>query len=162
MIIYKQINKLRKKNGRTKSNLKLNKSIHSRRNSWLATDPYSEEFPFHSEIESLWNRWRVLSDGGMPKRWPWIRPMSLMVLGSNHPKFQQPEGQRQSQQICRPQHELPSSSPPPPEEHAQEQLKHGPSLTAAWWRLQSHPRLQAGPSSNLGGRHPQDDCWTQG
>ena len=41
---------------------------------------HSEAFPFQREIASRWNRWRVVSGGGIPRRCPWSRPMLLNVL----------------------------------------------------------------------------------
>ena len=35
--------------------------------------------PLHSRMASRWNRCRVASEGGVPRRWPWRRPMSLRV-----------------------------------------------------------------------------------
>ena len=35
----------------------------------------SVAFPLHRQIAHLWNRWRVVSDGGTPSRWPNLRPI---------------------------------------------------------------------------------------
>ena len=41
-----------------------------------------EAFPLQRQIAHLSNRWRVVSDGGTPSRWPSTRPMLERVLAA--------------------------------------------------------------------------------
>ena len=42
-----------------------------------------EALPLHKATAQRWNRWRMDSAGGTPKRWPWRRPILVMVSAAS-------------------------------------------------------------------------------
>ena len=66
---------------------------------------HSEAFPIQREIASRWNRWHVVSGGGIPRCCPWSQPMLLMVWMASSlqpPKDSTTRGMKVTRVKCEP------------------------------------------------------------